>query len=60
MILDDNCFKYLFAIYGGTDIRRLSIELMNQDDDLNESTKDSIQTPQSQKEDDTDDKDPNS
>ena len=27
MILDESCFKYLYSIYGGTDIRRISIEL---------------------------------
>lgn len=27
VLLDETCFKYLYSIYGGTDIRRISIEL---------------------------------
>lgn len=35
VILNDKCFQYLYGIYGGTDIRRVSIELQTLDEAAN-------------------------
>jgi|TARA_B110000285_G_C14691538_1_gene409305 hypothetical protein len=45
IILDEECFKYLYSIYGGTDIRRLSIQLddgMQEEELTAEKQKESI------------------
>lgn len=38
ILLDERCFKYLYTIYGGTDIRRTSIELIQIDDEPQDIT----------------------
>lgn len=42
-LLNDECFNYLFQIYGGTDIRRWSVALMPLDQEIQE-TRDGLTT----------------